>query len=335
MRKKNIWLLEIVIWFFLLIGLINFGFNFFNNYLNDRKTYNVTFKDVDGLIVGSPVRMMGIQVGHVIKVRPIFNNVDVTFVINQDNVHIPEKSSVNIQFTGLAGSKSLEILPESNESLADNPLQVMEPIRISSVIDVQQDITQSVLDCSNIALNMLGNGGVDEFKKNIKFSTTLTQNIYNTLSSASNTMKLTNDNVEKSASDIKEYLSAESELVESISNQTLLSTTNTKQIVMNFLNNVYDTSRYLESDNSSFHLRRITNNIANTSKKIETAKTGIYKFNLNSIYGLHQSASMFSQGCYAVSCFVENNFSEKNIKTLRDKTHNLKNLTIPLQKSNR
>lgn len=327
MRKKNILLLEIIIWFFLLIGLINFGFNFFNNYLNERKTYNVAFNDVDGLIVGSPVRMMGIQVGHVIKIRPLFNNVDVTFVINQDKVNIPERFSVNIQFTGLAGSKSLEILPENNENLSDTPMLVMEPIRISSVMDVQQDITQSVLDCSNIALSMLGNGGVEEFKKNIKYSTSVTQNIYNTLRSTSNTMKLTNDNVSKSASDIKEYLSAESEFVESISNQTLLSATNTRQIVMNFLNNVYDTSRYLESDNSSFYLRRITNNIANTSKKIETTKTGIYKINLNSVYGLHQSACMFSQGCQAVSSFVDKNLSQDNIKIMRDKTQNLKNLT--------
>ena len=66
--------------------------------------------DVDGLIVGSPVRMMGIEVGHVTKIKPIKDEVFVRFIITEKDLKIPQGTVATVEFSGMAGSKSLNCI---------------------------------------------------------------------------------------------------------------------------------------------------------------------------------------------------------------------------------
>ena len=85
------------------------------NERNDENDYQIFLQDVDGLIVGSPVRMMGIDVGYVTKIIPIKDEVYVKFVITKPSVYIPQGTSITVEFSGMAGSKSLELyLPDEN-----------------------------------------------------------------------------------------------------------------------------------------------------------------------------------------------------------------------------
>lgn len=82
--------------------------------------------DVDGLIVGSPVCIMGIPIGHVTKTIIINDNeVRVKFRITNRSVHIPQGTIATVEFTGLGGSKSLQLYPpdwprEPNELVGNN-----------------------------------------------------------------------------------------------------------------------------------------------------------------------------------------------------------------------
>ena len=57
---------------------------------NDENDYQIFLQDVDGLIVGSPIRMMGVEVGHVTKIKPTNDEVYVEFIINKENIYIPQ-----------------------------------------------------------------------------------------------------------------------------------------------------------------------------------------------------------------------------------------------------
>ena len=62
MKKRLYLILEIFIWLLIAGGLIFLGVGFIRDRVSQRPTYEVAFKDVDNLMVGAPVRMMGINV---------------------------------------------------------------------------------------------------------------------------------------------------------------------------------------------------------------------------------------------------------------------------------
>lgn len=61
--------------------------------------------DVDGMIVGSPVKFMGVQVGYIQKVHIVSNNVYVKFVVTEKDTYIPEGAIATVEFNGLGGIK--------------------------------------------------------------------------------------------------------------------------------------------------------------------------------------------------------------------------------------
>lgn len=85
--------------------------------LTNGTTYNVLFKDVDGMREGAAVQMMGIRVGFVEAVSPVRTRenkyyVNVRFTINQDiGVDIPKGSRLSIEQSGIIGEKFLEVTP--------------------------------------------------------------------------------------------------------------------------------------------------------------------------------------------------------------------------------
>lgn len=118
-----IWL--IVILFFVSISSLGLIFK----EKNDENDYQIFLQDVDGLIVGSPVRMMGIEVGHITKIKPTKDEVYVKFIITNPNVYVPQGTSVTVEFSGMAGSKSLELYPPEKGDYIDSstPLMTINP----------------------------------------------------------------------------------------------------------------------------------------------------------------------------------------------------------------
>ena len=117
--------------FWLVVILIITAFSTFN-YINKVKTdnnYNIYLPDVDGLIVGSPVRMMGIEVGHITKIKPTNGEVFVKFIIPDKSIIIPQGTVATVEFSGMEGSKSLELyLPDKQTFInKDVPILAVNP----------------------------------------------------------------------------------------------------------------------------------------------------------------------------------------------------------------
>ena len=113
--------------FWLVIILIITAFSTFN-YINKIKTdnnYNIYLPDVDGLIVGSPVRMMGIEVGHITKIKPTNEEVYVKFIIPDKSIVIPQGTVATVEFSGMAGSKSLELYLPEKQTYINNDVPIL------------------------------------------------------------------------------------------------------------------------------------------------------------------------------------------------------------------
>ena len=169
---------EFLIWLiiiFIIVALSTVALFVKEKSIND---YNIFMPDVDGLIVGSPVRMMGIEVGHVTKIQPTNEEVFVKFILTDDSVKIPQGTVATVEFSGMAGSKSLELyLPDKNTYIEKNTpiLTVDPPKRLHDALGLLNDmfdkLTAIIYTSSSfgeklklIDIQTSGNGGnVEEF----------------------------------------------------------------------------------------------------------------------------------------------------------------------------
>ena len=99
---------EFLIWL-IVIALCVFGIRYYNYKVQKQyKSYQIFMHDVDGLIVGSPVRFLGIKIGHVTKVQLVSSDV----------------------------SKSLEIYPPKNGQPNDKIIDAKDSTRLSKVMSL-------------------------------------------------------------------------------------------------------------------------------------------------------------------------------------------------------
>lgn len=101
--------------------------------------------DVDGMIVGSPVKLMGVQVGYVQKIKIVNNNVYVKFAITSPDVTIPQGAIATVEFNGLGGSKSLEIVQPTQETIESKQLIVInQPKRLHDSMLLLNDMFDKI-----------------------------------------------------------------------------------------------------------------------------------------------------------------------------------------------
>lgn len=142
--KRLAQFLELCIWFLLLVFIFGIGFILKKNY-NEYKTYQIFMQDVDGVIKGSPVRMMGIHIGYVRKVKIVNDMVFVDFIINKKGMDIPKGSMVTVEFTGLGGSKSIEIYtPKEKVPEGTQTFEIQQPRRIGAALSLLDSMLEKI-----------------------------------------------------------------------------------------------------------------------------------------------------------------------------------------------
>lgn len=157
----------IIILFF--VALSSTGIIFKEHF--DKNDYQIFLQDVDGLIVGSPVRMMGIEIGHITKIKPTNNEIFVELVITNPDVYIPQGTKATVEFTGLAGSKSLELyLPQENSYIDKSTpvLSVEPPKRLHDALGLLNEMFKK-LNSIIYTTSDFGNKLQQEDLKSIKF----------------------------------------------------------------------------------------------------------------------------------------------------------------------
>lgn len=141
---KYVWL-EFAIWFLILCVCIS-GVRI-HNYRKEKAliTYQIFMPDVDGLVVGSPVKFMGVQVGFIEKIKIVREEVYVKIVITDKSVTLPKGSVATVEFNGMGGSKSLEVYAPTEESLAGKKLLVVQnPTRLNDALGLLSEMFDKI-----------------------------------------------------------------------------------------------------------------------------------------------------------------------------------------------
>lgn len=125
-------------------------------------------QDVDGLTIGSPVKFMGKQVGYVNSLNATDSNVYVSFLIN-NGIKLPQNSVITVEFYGIAGSKSLEIMPP-DLALEDycKMFEMKRNYRIYNFYLNQMNLSAATLKMSNNSLLFLKDSQIKFYKKLLK-----------------------------------------------------------------------------------------------------------------------------------------------------------------------
>jgi len=139
---------ELLFWLIIVLIIVSFSsITSMWKEKHDENDYQIFLQDVDGLIVGSPVRMMGIEVGHVTKIKPTNEEVYVKFVLTNPDVYIPQGTEATVEFSGLAGSKSLELYLPDKKTYVDKStpiLTVLPPKRLHDAMSLLNEMFKKI-----------------------------------------------------------------------------------------------------------------------------------------------------------------------------------------------
>ena len=108
-------IIEIAIWCLILTVIFCMGIFGYSKIFIEPNIYNIQFRDIDGITKGSPVRFMGINIGYVKKLIPADKHINVQIIVTQKNMMIPNGTRARVEFYGLGGSKSIELMPDDNK----------------------------------------------------------------------------------------------------------------------------------------------------------------------------------------------------------------------------
>lgn len=133
--------LEVIIWLlviFLVVGAVRF---LSIKKQSELKTYQIFMQDIDGLIEGSPVRMMGVPIGYIKTINIVQDHVYVKFVVTNKSVILPKGVIATVEFNGMAGSKSLELYPPDEVSKAEgNLISIKRTNRLGNALGLLDDM---------------------------------------------------------------------------------------------------------------------------------------------------------------------------------------------------
>jgi predicted ATPase len=94
--------------------------------------------------------MLGYQVGYVSNISVVNNDeVFVTFIITDKKVTMPERIAATIEFTGMGGSKSLELVVPEEKTDDKNFITTIEPRRLQDFYFYQSEIAQNIVSMAS------------------------------------------------------------------------------------------------------------------------------------------------------------------------------------------
>ena len=141
----KIFIIEAVIWFLILCSVLLVIRIHSYRQAKSINQYQIFLSDADGLIVGSPVKYMGVQVGYVSYAKPVDNSVYVKFVLDDKDMKLPKGVIANVEFYGLGGSKSLELYqPTENSLKTEKIIYINDTFRLNDSVTLLDNMFSKI-----------------------------------------------------------------------------------------------------------------------------------------------------------------------------------------------
>lgn len=323
MRKLAFLLLEITIGISLFCLLLFLGIDKFRTHIYMHPTYTVTFKDVDGLSVGSPVRLMGKQVGNIIKLELLDSEIYVTFRIAGKNTVIPDKSVASIQFTGLAGSRSLEIMPPKRKYLTnENIIYSKEPVRISSIMQVQTTISKNVLEFCRGLFAFLSKNSMDSTKKNLKTTSDYMQESNHSMDGALENIKKSGSDLSKNTKEVQQFMNEQNKNLDSAYKSFNKLTKDPK--LKNNMDTIQTTVENLSASTNTANKKvsEVTNNLNNFNSNLKNFNQKISKVKNREIEYVSEINKSIQKTTDNMQGFIDGLNKDAGKKPVEEKTKN-------------
>lgn len=140
--------IEILVWIILILAFFLSISVLYRQSQKEYETHKIFMSDIDGLIVGSPVKLMGVQVGYVSDIKIVDDNVYIKFIIRDKNIHLPWGTTATVEFSGMAGSRSLELYPPTGADDGENVdyIKVVNPTRLSKSLSLLYEMYNKFMD---------------------------------------------------------------------------------------------------------------------------------------------------------------------------------------------
>ena len=186
MRVRNYTFIEFIIWF-LILSLCIFCFRIYKYNQHKKLTsYQIFMADVDGMTVGSPVKYLGVQIGYIENIKLLPNNVYVKFIVTEKDLKLPQGVIATVEFSGMGGSKSLELYPPDKKTKTDKLIVVDEPTRLNDALGLLGDMYFK-LDSIIVKYTHFTNSMANDFEQENNFKIN-TQNLNNGIRKTDNFM---------------------------------------------------------------------------------------------------------------------------------------------------
>ena len=150
MKKFALYTAEIIIWLVAIYFIAQVTISTFYPQLTEYREYTVKLNDIDGLIVGSPVRLMGMQIGTVSKITYNEDKILLTMRIRKKGVNLPPSTTFTIEGASLGGNRSIELIPHEDQS--EEHISINEHKRMISMI---KDANEAIDDMISGFVSML------------------------------------------------------------------------------------------------------------------------------------------------------------------------------------
>lgn len=115
-----------------IVIFFSFGFYMYNSVHQNREatiltnTYFARFSDVDGVYVGTDVKISGYKVGVVKKIELMSESYDIRLTFDiASSVKIPSDSLAAVKTSGLIGGKYIGIQPGAEEEFLQNNEEIL------------------------------------------------------------------------------------------------------------------------------------------------------------------------------------------------------------------
>lgn len=276
MKKSYRYFIEILVLVTTITALANCFFgDSISAYLKSPE-YSLSFNDIDGLQPGSQVKMLGVNIGFITSISTESNKVLIKFKINNKRIAMPKYFSAGIESSGMAGSKYVTLIPETQADKTN----IYEPVRINDLFHSQTVILQSIYNSSKTALATLGSGPAEKQIANIKLAKRTVSSISSQSSIVSDSLKQSNNKHKDSYSQTEKSMNEADKSLKELGSATNISKATMKSSIDILDTNSRNFSTEETKENFKNSLSAINENLNKSSEGMKKASIAMKKDNV-------------------------------------------------------
>lgn len=256
-------------------ALLVLGLNFLKgiNLFEEQRTFYAIYGNVDGLQPSNPVLLQGLKVGLVKNVAfhaDGSGRIEVEFLIDDQNVNLPNDTEAKIFTSDFFGSKAIEILPGTSLVMADS----QDTLRSQ----VEEDLTTAIkneFEPLKAKINEL-TSGIDVIVTNLKtvFESDATQGLPEVFASLQRTMQTleqTAVKIDETVADNRTNINGIIQNVQSISSNIKANNDELNNIIQN-VGSLSDSLAQLNIQQTIRKADRAMTSLANVMSKVENGE---------------------------------------------------------------